>query len=103
LEREVIRETSIEVDDRNLIIHMTPDDSGGKIGFRLKGLSKEALFISIAKVYQLMMEQPDDDIEELPEVEGISMAAVFRDIEKENMPWPYKSALRKFIRKKYLK
>ena len=102
LEREVIRETNIEINDRNLIIHLTPDD-GGKIGFRAKGLSKEVLFISIKKAYELMLTEPDDDVEPLPEAEGINMAAVFRDIEKESMPWPYKAELRKFIRRKYLK
>jgi hypothetical protein len=103
LEREVIRETDIEVNDRKLIIHLTPDDSGGKIGFRFKGLSKEAFFVSIERVYELMLENPDDGVEELPEVEGISMSEVFRDIEKENMPWPYKAEIRKFLRRKYLK
>ena len=103
LEREVIRETEIEVNDRKLIIHLTPDDTGGKIGFRSKGLSKEAFFVSIKREYELMLENPVDGVEELPDVEGISMAEVFRDIEKEKMPWPYKAELRKFLRRKYLK
>ena len=103
LEREVIRETDVVINERNLIIHLTPDEEGGKIGFRCKGLSKEAFFISIKRVYEMMLENPDDGVEELPEVEGISMSEVFRDIEKESMPWPYKSELRKFLRRKYLK
>ena len=101
LEREIIRETNVKLDDRNLIIHLTPDN---QIGFRAKGLSKSPFFITIKKVYELALLDTEDEVPEAPEVSGLSMKQIFADLEEEtSMPWPYKAALRKFLRRNYSK
>lgn len=99
LEKELVRETSIEKNGRNLILHIHPEKG---IGFRFKGLSKEAFFIGIKDLYELVISLDNREIKTQDTPNGeLDIARVQSDLEKADMPWPYKSALRKFLRRNY--
>ena len=106
LTREVVRETTIEVDKRNLIVYLTPKQ---KLGFKLKGLKNEPFFFNLVYVYNKLMNADEntpsldtDAKEDLTETDKLCATSIIKDIQREtDIPYPYKRELVKYFKKKY--
>tara|TARA_Y100001978_G_scaffold42115_1_gene37545 strand:+ start:410 stop:748 length:339 start_codon:yes stop_codon:yes gene_type:complete len=106
LTREVVRETTIEVDKRNLIVYLTPKQ---KLGFKLKGLKNEPFFFNLIYVYNKLMNADEttpnldtDAKENLTETDKLCATSIIKDIQREtDIPYPYKRELVKYFKKKY--
>jgi len=105
LTRQLVRETTIEIDGKNLLIYLDPKQ---RIGFKLKGLRSEPHFFNIVYAYNKLMRGDDsheletDKKEELTKDETLCAKTIIKDIQKEtDIPYPYKRELLKYFRKKY--
>jgi len=106
LTREVVRETTIEVDKRKLIVYITPTQ---KLGFKLKGLKNEPFFFNLIYAYNKLMntdeqtpEMSPDLKDDLTETDKLCATSIIKDIQREtDIPYPYKRELVKYFKKKY--
>lgn len=105
LTREIVRETTIPIDKRNLIVYLTPEQ---KIGFKLKGLKNEPFFFGLVEAYNKLMNadepEPCTQTEEdtFDDADKLCALSILKDIQKEtDIPYPYKRDLVKYFRKKY--
>ena len=92
------------VGDVPLLVTLFADNT---IGFKLKGSRKKYSKIHLTKVCAMSsgFESSTEEPSEQPTApEGsVSIQDVFDKLEAEpGMPWPYKSALRKFLRRRYM-
>ena len=105
LTKDVVRETSIEVDGRSLIVALCSDNT---IGFKLKGMRGDYSKIHITKACSQTEGFKSSKSAESPKETAkapsgsVNIKDIFDKLEKEpGMPWPYKSALRKFLRRRF--
>jgi len=109
LTKDLIRETTIEIDGVPLWVALGSDQT---IGFKLKGSRGGYSKIHLSKVcaqtsgFQTPSEQDKqlpDSQEDVEAPEGsVTIQEIFDALETEKtMPWPYKSALRKFLRRRF--
>ena len=109
LTKDLIRETTIEVAGCPLWVALGSDQT---IGFKLKGSRSGYSKIHLTKVCAQTegFQSPPSSEPPLPESQddveapegSVTIQEIFDALEKEKtMPWPYKSALRKFLRRRF--
>ena len=105
LTKDVVRETSIEVGGKPLIVALCAD---GTIGFKLKGIRGDYSKIHITKAcsqtdgFKSSEPSPPAQKDSKAPSGSVTIKDIFDKLEKEpGMPWPYKSALRKFLRRRF--
>jgi hypothetical protein len=104
LTKDLVRETDIMVGETPLLVTLFADNT---IGFKLRGSRKSYSKVHLTKVCAMSsgFESEAKEPEEQPNAPkgSVSIQDVFDKLEEEpGMPWPYKAALRKFLRRRYM-